>query len=162
VAVSAISASAWQGLLQRLQAAHHRELRDEASLLYLLHAAMHRAALVAAGDTTNTPSASLVNPASNTTSSSSSSASSSSGTAGNSSNANSSTIAAAARDPGLSHQPHASLQEVLQGVQPLHDKIKRRLATAYQVGPYKQQHVLGTRSRTYPVVVTLLKRVHMS
>lgn len=142
--LSAISSSAWQQLLQRLQAAHHRESRDEASLLYLLHATMHYAAHVAAGDINALPAPSI-SPAFTTTSSSStngSSSSSSSGSTGNSSsNATTSTAAAAARDPGLSHQPHASLQEVLQAVQPLHDRIKKRLATAYQVGPCAQQHV---------------------
>jgi hypothetical protein len=108
---------AWQQLLTRLQAAHHRELKDEASLLYLLHAALQQAATVATDANARPGQRDMSVTARADSSSSSSSDSSSSG------------WRAAAMD-----QPHASLQEVLQTVQPLPDKIKRRLAAAYQVG----------------------------
>jgi hypothetical protein len=112
-------------------------MKDEASLLYLLHAALQQAA---AGSLSNAPA-----PHRSDTNSSSSSSSSSGGAGDGTSASDSSSSGSNGGSSGGSSsegvvwrvaaadQPHASLQEVLAVGQPLHDKVKRRLATAYQV-----------------------------
>lgn len=126
-----LGAAAWQQLLTRLQAAHHRELKDEVSLLYLLHAALQQAAAAADANARPHPSSPSA-PVHDGSSSRSSDAGSSSSRSPNSSSRTDSSSSSVWRAAAMD-QPHASLQEVLQTVQPLHDKIKRRLAAAYQV-----------------------------
>lgn len=98
-------------------------------MLYLLHAALQQAAVAAISTPTPAPAAAAAQPLPATSSSSGDAAASPSSSGGSSGGSEGGVYwRAAAAD-----QPHASLQEVLAAVQPLHDKIKKRLATAYQV-----------------------------
>lgn len=112
ISLPALTTAVWQRLLQHLKAINYRDIKgDEASLLYLLHTAMQQAAAAAA--------AAAASPTAIPASSSDSRDSSS--------EADWRAAAAAAV------QPHASLQEVLHQLEPLHPKLKKRLAAVYQV-----------------------------